>query len=384
MTTFLFNRISEFSPGILSILKYISLILFIVTIIISYYFNRSQIFFISVVIIMSQFILDPSYEMNFATDVEAKAIQNMLLSLVPLNILLFSLLKERGILSFYGKLRMAFIFMEVIYVFHTAALKNYDAIKIFDMNLIGENVFNHWSLPQLAMLLITAAIIIFVGRYIYKKLIIDIFYIAVMIEIFMAFVLRSKQFALSIFFSGALLLLIMSVIQSSYSMAYIDELTGLPGRRALKEQLSKLSRHYVIAMLDIDFFKKFNDTYGHDIGDDVLKLVANCLTHVNGGGKPFRYGGEEFTIVFPHNDMKEITGHLEELRELVSKTNYTYTGKKSTKKSNKKTTGKQLNVTISIGVAERNENYRTAEDVMKAADKALYRAKKKGRNCVSK
>ena len=384
LTALLFNRIREFSPTTLPIFKYIPSILFVVAMIISYYFNRSQIFFISMILIMSQFVLDSSYGMISSIGIEAKAIENMVLSLVPLNILLFSLLKERGILSFYGKLRIVFIFVEVIFVIHTIALKNYESIKFFNTNLIGENGSNQGMLPQLAMLVIAVVFISCITKYLFKKSMVDIFYAAVVIEIFVAFILRSREYAVSIFYSGALLLLIILVIQSSYSMAYIDELTGLPGRRALKEHLSKLSRQYVIAMLDIDFFKKFNDTYGHDIGDEVLKLVAACLTQVGGGGKPFRYGGEEFAIIFQHNDMKEAMGYLEELRELVSKTSYTYHGKKKTKSDGKRTRGKQLNVTISIGVGEYSEHDRTPEDVMKAADKALYRAKKKGRNCVSK
>ena len=165
-------------------------------------------------------------------------------------------------------------------------------------------------------------------------------------------------------------------------MAYIDELTGIPARRALREMLMKLGNKYVIAMLDIDFFKKFNDTYGHDVGDEVLKLVASNLANVSGGGRAFRYGGEEFTIVFPGKTIAEVIPHLEKLREQVSKAGYT---KKPTKNSKaKKRSTKQIFVTISIGVSERNTQNKSSSEVMKASDNALYRAKKKGRNCVSK
>ncbi|MDP0971523.1 diguanylate cyclase, partial [Klebsiella pneumoniae] len=80
--------------------------------------------------------------------------------------------------------------------------------------------------------------------------------------------------------------------------AFRDELTGLPGRRALNERTQRLGRNYVLAITDVDHIKRFNDTHGHDVGDQVLRLVASKLSKVNGGGRAYRYGGEEFAVVF--------------------------------------------------------------------------------------
>ena len=95
--------------------------------------------------------------------------------------------------------------------------------------------------------------------------------------------------------SGAILL--VAVLQESHRMAFRDELTGLPGRRALQERMAGLGPAYAIAMADVDHFKNFNDTHGHDGGDQVLKLVAARLAKIEGGGVAFRYGGEEFTVL---------------------------------------------------------------------------------------
>jgi diguanylate cyclase (GGDEF)-like protein len=206
--------------------------------------------------------------------------------------------------------------------------------------------------------------------------------IGVVIFTYLALASVKNIMEFSIFLSGAGLILIIGVIEDSYFMAYIDELTGIPARRALREMLMKLGNKYVIAMLDIDFFKKFNDTYGHDVGDEVLKLVASNLANVSGGGRAFRYGGEEFTIVFPGKTIAEVIPHLEKLREQVSKAGYTKKPAKNSK--SKKRPTKQIFVTISIGVSERNTQNKSSSEVMKASDNALYRAKKKGRNCVSK
>lgn len=162
----------------------------------------------------------------------------------------------------------------------------------------------------------------------------------------------------------------------------------VPGRRALKEDLLKLGSRYAIAMLDIDFFKKFNDTHGHDVGDQVLKLVASIIKSVGGGGKAYRYGGEEFTILFPGKKMGDVIPHLEELRETIAKRPFSLRGKdRPVKKPDEVKPGrkpaKQLHITVSIGVSERNEKHKTADEVIKAADTSLYKAKKNGRNRVS-
>jgi len=89
-------------------------------------------------------------------------------------------------------------------------------------------------------------------------------------------------------------------------MAYLDELTGLLSRRALNEYMMMLGRSYTIAMLDVDYFKKFNDTFGHDMSDQVLKMVGSKMRKVGGGGKAYRYGGEEFTVFFPRKKMNRL------------------------------------------------------------------------------
>jgi diguanylate cyclase (GGDEF)-like protein len=186
--------------------------------------------------------------------------------------------------------------------------------------------------------------------------------------------------------------LLTYLLQQSWQLVYLDELTGLPGRRALNETMQGLGRKYTIAMMDVDHFKKFNDTYGHDIGDQVLKMVAARISEVTGGGKPFRYGGEEFSVVFSGKDAHQTLAHLEAVRTSIQ--NYKMTirrddrpedhkeGKKQRKNSDEGQT-EQVSVTISIGVAERNSGDKDPNVVLKLADKALYRAKESGRNCVS-
>jgi diguanylate cyclase (GGDEF)-like protein len=189
------------------------------------------------------------------------------------------------------------------------------------------------------------------------------------------------------------LILHIVVLETSYTMAFRDELTGLPARRSLWRELDSAGRLYSVGMVDIDHFKKFNDQHGHDIGDQVLRLVGSCLAKVTGGGRVFRYGGEEFAIVFPAKDRDHAYGHLEVLRKTIEETEFTVrrlvrrrraSEATKTKTTKKKGPTDKLSVTVSIGVAERSKKNSTDEEVVKAADQALYRAKKKGRNRVAR
>jgi diguanylate cyclase (GGDEF)-like protein len=149
----------------------------------------------------------------------------------------------------------------------------------------------------------------------------------------------------------------VSIIETSFHLAYWDQLTELPTRRALDEALQQLGFEYAVAMVDVDNFKKFNDTYGHEVGDQVLRMVGSKLGRLSGVGRPFRYGGEEFAILFP-------------------------SPKKARNEQAPSEPRRHLSVTVSIGVAERNHRCSTPEQVVQAADKALYRAKMLGRNLV--
>ncbi|MCL1079672.1 GGDEF domain-containing protein [Parashewanella spongiae] len=207
-----------------------------------------------------------------------------------------------------------------------------------------------------------------------------------------SFLLWSIEYFQPMLFPSAMLFIIVSTIYllsilfDSYALAYRDELTGLPSRRALYNLVLSLGPKYTVAMSDIDHFKKFNDTYGHDVGDQVLKLVSSKLSKISGGGKVFRYGGEEFTIVFPRKSAEETLNHLETVRQTIEDYQIILRDEKR-KKGDKKSrsqasnTNKTVSVTISIGAANkvRGENF---EHALKQADIALYKAKKQGRNQV--
>ncbi|CAM5226051.1 hypothetical protein ALON55S_01855 [Alishewanella longhuensis] len=140
-----------------------------------------------------------------------------------------------------------------------------------------------------------------------------------------------------------------------------------------------------MCMLDVDHFKKFNDTYGHDVGDQVLKLLGSILGSIK-GLTAYRYGGEEFTLVFSHNNPEVLEEKLEEVRLAVAE--YPLVIRKPDRPS-KADTGKTqrgsgvgektVNVTISLGCCIKQKGEAPMQ-LLKRADEALYAAKKAGRN----
>lgn len=190
-------------------------------------------------------------------------------------------------------------------------------------------------------------------------------------------------------FTGAAILLLWTVLDGAWQHAFIDELTGLPGRRPLTQHLASLGRHYSVAIVDIDHFKRVNDTHGHDVGDQALRYIAACLKRCRSGAA-YRFGGEEFVIVFAGNRFARHVATLEDLRETIAATPFVIRNaarpKKKPRKNRKDLIGvrRRIRLNVSIGVANRTDKRRKPDDVLKAADKALYKAKRGGRNRVCK
>lgn len=191
--------------------------------------------------------------------------------------------------------------------------------------------------------------------------------------------------ARTLYFAAAGLVLVAAVIESSFFLAYRDVLTGLPARRALVDALERLAGHYTIAMVDVDHFKQVNDRYGHDVGDQVLRLVAGRLAGVQGGGTAYRYGGEEFALVFPGKGLADVQAELERVRNEVAASGFRVRRLNRLRRKpatvRRRPPRAELAVTVSIGAAEAGGRARP-DDVIRTADRALYRAKEGGRNRV--
>jgi len=318
--------------------------------------------------------------------------------LFPIGMLVLSLLKERGLLTRHGIIRTAIFASLSVLVLALAAADQWlvkdiaASVQRTAVNWLATPMIpNSWipatgiPEPALAVFIVTAVYFI-VRLLVLGNPPLESGALGGLVAGGMALQFAGNIQAVSVFFTAAAVSMLTAAIQDSYRLAFVDELTGLPARRALMMETMKLGQRYAIAMLDVDHFKKFNDTYGHDIGDQVLRMVAGRMDRVSGGGKPFRYGGEEFTVVFAGKTAEEALPHLDTLRKSIEDSGFMIRAKDRPKKKTEKSKaggGKRVSVTISIGVSERSEKNPTPEAVTKAADQALYRAKKGGRNRVA-
>jgi diguanylate cyclase (GGDEF)-like protein len=216
-----------------------------------------------------------------------------------------------------------------------------------------------------------------------------------------SYVLYGQQdpFTQSLCFLLSSAFLFVGLIRMFFQKIYLDELSGISNRRALDEKLGSLSGPYSIAMIDIDHFKKFNDNYGHEEGDNVLRFVAQHFKRMT-GNRTFRYGGEEFCTVIEGSSAEEAVKLMDEARDALSKIKFTLRARRQDPFSIKgilgrlgivgsgadKGTPKTVNVTVSIGVAHADPKSgprKTVHETQSASDKALYSAKEGGRNRVS-
>jgi len=193
--------------------------------------------------------------------------------------------------------------------------------------------------------------------------------------------------ARSLLLAAGQLALLAAAIEDSYRLAYHDQLTGLPGRRALDETLERLEGSFVVAMVDVDHFKSFNDRFGHDVGDQALRMVADELASVEDGGRAFRYGGEEFAVLFTSTTPEQTSQPLERLRAAIEARTFSIRSPKRPRKKPERPVARSkptenVTLTVSIGAAGPGPRRPKPDDVLRAADAALYKAKRRGRNRI--
>jgi diguanylate cyclase (GGDEF)-like protein len=351
-------------------------------------FGRSRVVFVMLALAIADFALVQFAVSDAAAIPRGRLIVQTAAVLLPLNILAFALLKERGILTLAGILRLTLICSQPIAFAWLIQSPWKNVFAYLEQPLIRLPQFGRLPLVQPAVLAFAVTLAVLSIQAVRQGKATENGFFWATLTVFAGFCWPRPGPSISLHLAFAGLILLVAMVESSYAMAFRDELTGLPARRALNDMQLQLGTQYAVAMVDIDFFKKFNDRYGHDVGDQVLRKVAGILARVDGGGRAFRYGGEEFAIVFPGKRVEEARGPLEQLRATVAASAFVVRDRKRprTKPQTSEKATKSLQkvaITISIGVAERSDRSHTPQDVIKAADRALYRAKRAGRNRVA-
>ncbi len=323
--------------------------------------------------------------------------------LLPMNLVLFSLARERGWALPAITPRLALLFFESVFIALICRPGATASPWFLHLTFLRRDLFSWTPIPQLALITFAAGFAVLLVRFVMHARPLESGLLWSLVAAFVGLQAGGVGRIGSAYFATAGVILLSSIIENSYLLAYHDELTALPSRRAFNDALLRLEAPYAIAVVDIDHFKKFNDNFGHDTGDQVLRMVGTRLSEVTGNGQAYRVGGEEFCILFRDKSMKQVLPHLEELRLAIQESVFHLRGLPERRSSSRGTdrrnsrsrrtgssqllrrtlTGPQeLSVTVSMGVAEPSPNGQEAEQVVQAADKALYRAKRAGRNRV--
>ena len=369
-------------------------------------FRSSRMFLILLTLVLAHRAIGFFSDGRIATTGPGRVALQWIALLLPINFIIFSVSRERGLTATALASPLGLLFLQSVLVAVLCRPGEAHSPELLQAPFLNHHWF-HWTpIPQLAWFVFVGA---FVGLLVRFQLFRKPMEGGVLWTLTAAF--AGLQFggvgrAGSGYFAAAGMVLVASLVENSYLLAYHDELTALPGRRAFNESLLALGEQYVIAVVDIDHFKHFNDAYGHETGDQVLRMVASRLARVTGGGDAFRVGGEEFSILFPGRSLKEVVPHLETLRVAIEQSKFSVRGvverrsisRGSDRRSQRARRGRrkapdlrqvelpfaqhEMSVTVSIGVAEMTVRTRTVEQVMQAADQALYRAKHAGRNRI--
>jgi len=349
-------------------------------------FHRSQLLFATLVLGIADRALLQYAAGDAPMEGASRILFNAAAVLVPLNLAGLSFIAERGFVTARGLLRLATILTQLPIVALLCRPEQAGLAALLEHRLLDIPFVGGLPIAQPALLAFGVAFGLVTVRFICRPDLIVGGFMWALVATLLALTTGRIGAVSTLYFATAGLILVVSVIESSYVLAYRDELTGLRTRRALTEALLKLGGQYAVAMIDVDHFKKFNDQYGHDAGDQLLRMVAATLTKVLGDERAFRYGGEEFCVLFPGQSIQDAIPPLEILRRAVEASSFTSRDPDRPAKKPKKPSSNgapSQTVTVSIGVAEGKDRSTDPQEVIKAADEALYRAKNAGRNMVS-
>ncbi|HJR59917.1 MAG TPA: GGDEF domain-containing protein [Vicinamibacterales bacterium] len=318
---------------------------------------------------------------------DANIVKLAAIFLLPLNFVLFAALRENGVMTIQGLGKLVIVIGQAAGV----AWMSGEMSQEVEPFLRWREPVGGWStMPLVAQLSFAIAALTLLTLVFRRRTKVEQGLLWALAAMFLGVYGILTPPALLFYAGAAGLVLVLTVLEHGDDIAYRDELTGLLGRRAFNSMMGQLGRTYAIAMCDVDQFKKFNDTYGHDAGDQVLRMVSAKLSQVGGGGRVFRYGGEEFLVVFRGRSAAEAAPFAESVRKAIADAGFVLRGPdrparrplRRSEASHKSHSRAGLTISVSIGLAERSQRHSTPELVLEAADAALYRAKEEGRNRV--
>jgi diguanylate cyclase (GGDEF)-like protein len=307
--------------------------------------------------------------------------------LLPLNLAVLAAIRERGVFALATLAHTLAIVGQALLVWFLW-LSYHPGLVDFLARPVSAEWRDWFRLPLPALVAFVLAIWVAVAALVIRPDPVQAGIMWALVAAFAAFQIGSLSAPAVLMLGAACGVIAVALVQAVLALAFRDTLTGLPNRRALEEALARTDGPCAAAMIDVDHFKGFNDRWGHSIGDQVLRMVASKVGRVQGGGRSFRYGGEEFAVLFPGKTTKEALPYLEAVRREIEQARFAVRApdrptKRPRTPAPLSSRTPALAVTVSIGAAHRSNRETSLAELMRAADSALYRAKNSGRNKLS-
>jgi len=358
-----------------------------VGIFLAWHYKRSRIVFPLLVLAVADLALRWLANGDALRSPTGSAVIGTLGVLVPLNLAGSSLLAEKSLLTVHSLKRLLPLLAQVVVAGLVVDRWPSTPQTWLDHRFLDAGWTAWTALPQMAVAAFAFATFFLIIRCLWRQDPLDAGLVWAVAAAFAALNGVSRGWAPTAFFTTGGWVLIGSLMEATGRTRREDDLTGLPGPLALRDVLQQLGGDYVAALVSVDHFKHLKRTFGREVADQVLRMIATQLGRVSGGGTVFRHGRETFVILFSEIPAEEAVPHLDAVRRAIASYCFVLRGPRRPRKkpaAQTSPTGPRvvITVTVSIGVAARQHHHRHAKHVLRASGNALRHAIATGRNQV--
>ena len=357
-------------------------------ILLGWYMGRSRVLFATLVLALADRALMQFWAGEAATEAVGRLVFNSVALLLPLNFMALSFIKESPMVSRREILRLGLLLLQAVLVAWVGLFGQPDVAASLESPIVDPR-YSRWTpIAQPALLAFGAAFVHQMARAIRLRNPLERGFVWALLAAFVALHTTRAGWSATNFFATASLILIMATYHATHAFLHYDEVTGVRKWDDLQAAMRRLHGQFAIAMVDIDYLKKVNQQFGRIVGDQVLRHVAAKITKISGDGEAFCHMAGKFAVIFSGKTLAEAAPHLQALRKAVEASPFPLPARSRSLKNPDLAGGddlhqKDLPVTITIGVAHSDPRKVTADQVLKAAERALDRAKKAGRNQVA-
>lgn len=353
-----------------------------------WYLGRSRVLFATLLLALADRALMQFWSGEGETEAVGHLVFNSVAVLLPLNFMALSFIKERPMVTRLELMRLGLILLQAALVAWVGLFGQPDTAASLESQIVDPR-YSRWTpIPQPALLAFGLAFVHQMARSIRLRSPLERGFVWALLAAFVALHGTRAGWSSTNFFATASLILIIATYQATHAFMHYDEVTGMRKWDDLKAAMRRLRGQYAIAMVDIDGLNQVNAQFGRLVGDQVLRHVAAKITKVSGDGEAFCHMGGKFAVIFRGKTLAEAVPHLQALRKTVQSSPFALPARSHSLKNSDAATGdgplrKDLPVTITIGVAHSDARKVASDQVLKAAERALDRAKKAGRNQVA-